>query len=75
MVEDNEIDSSQIAKILSADNIEVIIAEDGKKAMDFRKELKNGELLHKKTFEVLSTPKDYHQSLVVPTGIEPVSKV
>jgi CheY-like chemotaxis protein len=33
VIEDNEIDSSQIAKILQADNIQVNIAADGKKAL------------------------------------------
>ncbi|MCD6065817.1 MAG: response regulator [Bacteroidetes bacterium] len=33
VVEDNEIESSQIAKVLQADNIEVTIADTGKKAL------------------------------------------
>jgi signal transduction histidine kinase/CheY-like chemotaxis protein len=33
VVEDNEIDSSQIAKVLQADNIEITIADTGKKAL------------------------------------------
>ncbi|MEO6404533.1 MAG: HAMP domain-containing protein [Ferruginibacter sp.] len=41
VVEDNEIDSSQIAKILAADNIEVTIAEEGNKAMELIKDSNN----------------------------------
>ena len=44
VVEDNELESSQIAKLLSADNVEVTIAETGEKAL---------HLMNKKDFDCI----------------------